>query len=69
MVKKIADKSPPKHPGGRPTFASKGEVALTVENKVNVRLTSEEKEKAIEIGAGNVSTGIRLAINAFKLKK
>lgn len=68
MVKKIADKSPPKHAGGRPTFASKGEVALTVENKVNVRLTSEEKEKAIEIG-GTVSNGIRLAINAFKLKK
>ena len=69
MNKKIANKSPAKHVGGRPTFASIGKVALAVENKVNIRLTAEDREKAMDIGGGNVSAGIRLAINSYKLRR
>lgn len=53
---------------GRPTLKSLGIKALVDENKINVRLTDEEKKKAIKIGAGNVSAGIRAAIAAFKIK-
>jgi len=44
-------------------------LALSDDNKVNVRLSGQEKEKAKAIGDGNVSTGIRLAIAAYKLNK
>ena len=53
--------------GSRPGAGRKTKDGITKTKRVNVSLDAETLDKAQQIGAGNVSEGVRRAIKRFKL--